>query len=127
MCIIKARYKYEKWICNYNDDLKNRGLDLNDYALDGTLIPSIINDALDLLITRICYLNDSLNGEEDIEKYIDENPTKLNAFLKAQYRMIYNLIFMSEKDPRDNMIDDIVVYEMKLGKINGFQKGLFRR
>lgn len=110
-----------------NDDLKNRGLDLNDYALDGTLIPSIINDALDLLITRICYLNDSLNGEEDIEKYIDENPTKLNAFLKAQYRMIYNLIFMSEKDPRDNMIDDIIVYEMKLGKINGFQKGLFRR
>ena len=110
-----------------NDDLKNRGLDLNDYALDGTLIPAIINDALDLLITRICYLNDSLNGEEDIEKYIDENPTKLNAFLKAQYRMIYNLIFMSEKDPRDNMIDDIIVYEMKLGKINGFQKGLFRR
>jgi hypothetical protein len=41
--------------------------------------------------------------------------------------MIYNLIFMSEKDPRDNMIDDIIVYEMKLGKINGFQKGLFRR
>lgn len=110
-----------------NDDLKNRGLDLNDYALDGTFIPAIINDALDLLITRICYLNDSLNGEEDIEKYIDENPTKLNAFLKAQYRMIYNLIFMSEKDPRDNMIDDIIVYEMKLGKINGFQKGLFRR
>lgn len=110
-----------------NDNLSSRGLDLNDYALDGTYIPAIINDALDLLITRICYLNDSLNGEEDIEKYIDENPTKLNAFLKAQYRMIYNLIFMSEKDPRDNMIDDIVVYEMKLGKINGFQKGLFRR
>lgn len=110
-----------------NDNLSSRGLDLNDYALDGTFIPAIINDALDLLITRICYLNDSLNGEEDIEKYIDENPTKLNAFLKAQYRMIYNLIFMSEKDPRDNMIDDIVVYEMKLGKINGFQKGLFRR
>ena len=110
-----------------NDNLSSRGLDLNDYALDGTFIPAIINDALDLLITRICYLNDSLNGEEDIEKYIDENPTKLNAFLKAQYRMIYNLIFMSEKDPRDNMIDDIIVYEMKLGKINGFQKGLFRR
>lgn len=110
-----------------NEDLMNRGLDLNEYALDGTLIPSIINDALDLLITRICYLNDSLGGEEDVEKYIDANPTKLNAFLKAQYRVIYNLIFMNETDPRDSLVDDIIVFEMKLGKINGFQKGLFRR
>ena len=28
-----------------NDNLSRRGLDLNDYALDGTFIPAIINDA----------------------------------------------------------------------------------
>lgn len=110
-----------------NDNLSSRGLDLNDYALDGTFIPAIINDAFDLLITRICYLSDNIKGEEDIETYIDNNPTKLKPFIKAQYRMIYNLIFLNDKDPRDSMIDDIIVFEIGLGKINDIQKGLFRR
>lgn len=110
-----------------NEDLMTRGLDLNDYALDGTYIPSIINDGLDLLITRICYLNDNIDGEGAIEKYLDDNPTRLKAFFKAQYRVIYNLVFMNETDPRDSLVDDIIVFELKLGKINGLQKGIFRR
>lgn len=108
-----------------NEYLSQKGLDLNDYALDGTLINAIINIGLDLLITRICYLDDDIKGEEDIEKYFDANPQKLNAFKKAQYRVIYNLIFQNETSPTDAYVDNIIVFEIGLGKINGWQKGLY--
>lgn len=108
-----------------NEYLTQKGLDLNDYALEGTLIPAIINIALDLLVTRTCYLDDSKKGEKDIEEYLDQNENKVNAWLKAQYRVIYNLIFQNETSPLDPMLDNIIVFEIGLGKINGFQKGIY--
>lgn len=108
-----------------NEYLSQKGLDLNDYALEGTLIPAIINIALDLLVTRTCYLDDSKKGEKDIEEYLDKNEDKVNAWLKAQYRVIYNLIFQNETSPLDPMLDNIIVFEIGLGKINGFQKGIY--
>lgn len=108
-----------------NEYLTQKGLDLNDYALEGTLIPAIINIALDLLVTRTCYLDDSKKGEKDIETYLDQNENKVNAWLKAQYRVIYNLIFQNETSPLDPMLDNIIVFEIGLGKINGFQKGIY--
>lgn len=108
-----------------NKYLTEKGLDLNDYALEGTLIPAIINIALDLLVTRTCYLDDSKKGEKDIEEYLDQNENKVNAWFKAQYRVIYNLIFQNETSPLDPMLDNIIVFEIGLGKINGFQKGIY--
>ena len=108
-----------------NEYLAEKGLDLNDYALDGTLINAIINIGLDILITRICYLDDDLSGEEDVEKYLDTHQDKVNAFYKAQYRVIYGLIFQGEESPLDSFVDNIIVHEIKLGKINGFQKGIY--
>ncbi len=108
-----------------NEYLSRKGLNLDDYALDGTLVDAIINIALDALVTRICYLDDDLDGEEGLEKYLDENPSKVDAFLKAQYRVIYGLIFQGEESPLDPFVDNIIVFEMKLGKINGFQKGIY--
>lgn len=110
-----------------NEYLTQKGLDLNDYALDGTAIPSLINIALDLLVTRICYLDDTINSEEDIEKYLDKNINKVNAFLKAQYRILYNLIFLNETSPTDPFVDNIICHEIGLGKINGWQKGIYYR
>ena len=108
-----------------NEYLSQKGLDLNDYALEGTLINAIINIALDLLVTRTCYLDDSKKGEKDIETYLDQNEDKVNAWFKAQYRVIYNLIFQNETSPLDPMLDNIIVFEIGLGKINGFQKGIY--
>ena len=108
-----------------NEYLATKGLDLNDYALDGTLIQAIINDGLDLLVTRICYLDDDKTSEEDIELALDKEPKKLGAFLKAQYRVIYNLIFQNETSPLDAFLDHIIVHELGWGKINGWQKGLY--
>lgn len=114
----------EKYIVT-NEYLSQRGLDLNDYALEGTLINAIINLALDLLVTRICYLNDSINGENDIENLLGENESKINTFFKAQYRVIYNLIFQNETSPVDPFIDNIIAHELGMAKINGWQKGIY--
>lgn len=105
--------------------IAQKGLNLNDYAIDGTAIPAIINNGLDLLITRISYLDDNHKGEEKIEKYLDEHPEKVGAFYKAQYRCIYNLIFMAETNPIDPFLDNIIVHELDLGAINGWQKGIY--
>lgn len=110
-----------------NQYLAERGLDLNDYALEGTLIPAIIRIGLDLLVTRICYLDDSISGEEDIELYFEEHPNKVDPFKKAQYRVIYNLIFQGETSPTDAFVDNIIAHEIGLSKINGWQKGIYYR
>lgn len=108
-----------------NNYLKEKGLDLNGYALDGTYIPAIINLGLDLAITRCSALNDDVKGEKNIEKWLDNNQDKLGAFKKLQYRIIYNLIFQGETSPTDKFVDDIIVHELRLGRINGTQYGIF--
>ena len=109
-----------------NQELAEKGLDLNDYALTGDLIPAIIGRGLDICISRCCYLNDSFkNGEDSVEEELDKNPQKVKAFKKLQYNVVYNLIFTATDDPVDLYIDTIIVHELKWGKINGFQKGLW--
>lgn len=110
-----------------NEYLMEKGLDLNEYALEGTYIPAIINLGLDLAVSRCCELNDNFKGESSIEKALDDDPNKLNAFFKLQYRIIYNLIFQNETSPIDQFVDTIIVHELGWGKINGFQKGLYYR
>ena len=105
--------------------LAQKGLDLNDYLVEDTLVAAIIGLGLDLCITRICKLNDSFKGEKSVEEALDEKPDLLDAFYKLQYRMIYNLIFQNETNPADQMLDDVIVFELGWGKINGFQKGIF--
>lgn len=114
----------EKYIVT-NDYLSQRGLNLNDYALEGTFVNAIIQLALDLLVTRICYLDDSIKGELDIEERLGNDEQKINTFFKAQYRVIYNLIFQNETSPVDPFIDNIIAHELEMSKINGWQKGLY--
>ena len=108
-----------------NQELAEKGLDLNDYSLTGEYIPAIINRGLDIAITRCCYLNDNFKGEQSIEKELDEHEEKVSAFKKLQYNVIYNLIFMNEDSPIDLYVDTIIVHELGWGKINGIQKGLW--
>lgn len=115
------------------EELQERGLNLSDYALDETFIPAIIQTGLDIAVSRCCFLNDNLYGESGLETFLetdDDNLSstdKISAFKKLQYRIIYNLIFQGELDPITNYVDTIIVHEMRCGKINGFQKGLFYR
>lgn len=116
----------EKYIVT-DEYLKEKGLDLNDYALDGTLIPSIKNIANDILVSRVCYLDDDIKGEENIESLLGNDESKIKKYFKAQYRVIYNLIFQNETNPLDPLVDNIIVFELCWGKINGFQKGIYYR
>ena len=108
-----------------NEELAERGLDLNDYALDGTYINAIIVRALDIAITRCCFLNDNFKGETSVEQALDSNSDLVSGFKKLQYQIIYNLIFMAEDNPIDLYVDTIISHELGWGKINGFQKGLW--
>lgn len=108
-----------------NEYLSERGLDLNEYALEGTYINAIIQLGLDLLVSRICYLDDDKKGEKDIELALGNDEDKINTFFKAQYRVIYGLIFQNETNPIDPLVDNIIVHELGWGKINGWQKGIY--
>ena len=114
-----------------NEELTEMGLNLNDYAIDGTAINSIIHMGLDIAITRCCFLNDNFKGAKSIEKALDEDVAKDNekglvdSFKKLQKRIIYNLIFTATDDPVDLYVDTIIVHELNWGKINGFQKGIW--
>lgn len=116
----------EKYIVT-DEYLSQKGLDLNEYALDGTLIPAIKNIALDILVSRICYLDDDIKGEKSIEERLVDDEDKIATFFKAQYRVIYNLIFQNETSPLDPLLDNIIVHELGWGKINGWQKGIYYR
>lgn len=108
-----------------DDELKVKGLNLGDYALEETMIPAIIALGLDLTVTRASALNDDIKGENAIEKFLDEHQDKVDAFKKLQYRVIYNLIFQNETSPTDKFVDDIIVHELRLGRINATQFGIF--
>lgn len=108
-------------------DLAERGVNLNDYAINGDLIPAIIYIGLDICVSRCCFLNDNFKGEKSVEKALDENDDLVPSFKKLQFRVIWNLIFSAEDNPIDNYVDTIIVHELGWGKINGIQKGLFYR
>lgn len=109
-----------------NEELAEKGLNLNDYALTGDLIPALINRGLDICVSRCCYLNDIFKkGEKSIEEELDENPDKVGSFKKLQFNVLWNLLFTATDDPVDLYIDTIIVHELGWGKINGFQKGLW--
>lgn len=108
-----------------NEECAEKGLDLNEYALTGELIPALINRALDIAITRCAYNYDNIESEEDIETKLDENPNKVKVFKKLQFNILWNLIFTATDDPVDVYIDTIISKELNIGKINGFQKGIW--
>ena len=113
----------KEYIITYSE-VQERGLNLSDYAIDDTMIPAIIQTALDIAVTRCCYLFDNINGENDLEIALDTHLDKVGSFKKLQYRIIYNLIFQAETDPVNIYVDTIISHEINLGKINGYQKGL---
>lgn len=108
-----------------NEELKEHGLDLNEYALEGTLIPAIIMKGLDITITRVSTLNDDVKGEKNIERWLDNNKDKTDDFKKIQRQIIYNLIFENATAPTDKYVDDAIVHELRIGRINGTQFGIY--
>lgn len=108
-----------------NEELAEQGLNLNDYALTGDLVPALIHRGLDICISRCCFLNDNFKGSKSVEEALDSDPNKVESFKKLQFNILWNLVFTAETDPVDQYIDIIIVHELGWGKINGFQKGLW--
>lgn len=110
-----------------NEELQPKGLDLTEYTLEGTNIIAIINIALDLAITQCLKMNDNFKYSKDIEKALDDNQDLVESFKKLQFRVIYNLLFVGDVDPIDKVVENIITFDLRWGKINGFQKGYFSR
>ena len=107
-------------------ELQEKGLDLNEYALDGTMINAIILNALDIAVSRCCFLNDTFKkGEKSIEQALDQDQDLVEPFKKLQRKVLWNLIFTATDDPVDLYVDTIIVHELNWGKINGIQKGVW--
>lgn len=106
-------------------ELEQKGLILSDYALDTTFIPAIIEIALDLAVTSILRFNDNFKYEDDIGKALDNEPRLVSAFKKLQYQIIYNLIFLGDIDPINNIVERIIASDLRWCKINGWQKQLY--
>lgn len=113
-----------------NEYLAEKGLDLNEYALDGTYINAIIQRGLYIVVNRMCQIGNQFHSEKEIETYLEQNDDirtseeKISAFYQTQYQVIYNLIFQNETNPVDQYVDGILVYQLGC-KIHGFQKGLW--
>lgn len=111
-----------------NDELKETyGLDLDEYALDTTFVPMILNITFEKAITRILFLNDNFSYESDIEKALDDNQSLVKPFKKLQFQIAYNLVFLGDSDPLDFQVDSIICSDLRFGKLNGWQKQVFRR
>ena len=111
-----------------NEELTEKGINLDEYAVDSNFVLAIINDGLDICVTRVCYLNDSFDkGELSVEEALDKEPVKVPVFKKLQCEIVYNLIFTAENSPTGGYIDDIIAYELDLGKVNGIQKGIHKK
>ena len=108
-----------------NKELAEKGIDLNDYIVDGARIPAFINICLEEVITRIFTLNDDFKYESDIEERLDKDSKLVPAFKKLQYKAIYNTLFLGDNDPIDKSVDNIITSDLHWGKINGFQKRVF--
>lgn len=117
----------KEYIITSDELFENYGFDLGDYALDTTFVPMIINTALGKAITRILDLNDDLRFEKNIEKALDEEPQLVPAFKKLQFQVIYNLVFLGDNNPIDMSVDAIICSDLRLCKINGWQKRVFVR
>ena len=115
------------YIITSEELIENYGLDLTEYASDDSYINAIIRKALNMAITRVLFWNDNFEYEDDIELAIDNNKKLIKGFKKLQYQVIYNLIFSGDDNPIDAEVDNIITCDLRWGKINGFQKQIFRK
>lgn len=102
------------------------GLDLENFAIDETAINSLINLCVGKVITAIYKLNDEIESDQEIYDFLI-GKNKVATFEKLQYATIYNYLYISGDDPMTTAISDIIVYELKLSKINGIQKGVYNK
>lgn len=107
-----------------NEELNQKGLSLDDYALTGDFVQPLIYLAVDLAVDKICELGDNFKGESGIEQAMDSNSELVSVFKKIQYRILWNLLFTAETNPTDSLVDSIISKQFG-AKINGFQKGLY--
>ena len=111
-----------------NEELTERDLNLEDYAIGDAEANAIILDCIDDCVTLCCSMNDDFKkGELSVEEALEKEPYKVSIFKKLQYQMLLCELRTPDENPLDNIkLQRIVSHELGWGKINGFQKGVYK-
>ena len=96
------------------------GIDLEEDLVDTTKKPFILNIAFEYVVKEIFSLNDNIKSRQEIEASLDSEE-KIYVFKWCQAKVISNL-FSYKNVIIDDTIIDSIRFELKLSKINGFQK-----
>ena len=95
-------------------------VDLEEDMTDTTKKQYILNLGFEYLIKEIFRLNDYLESRSQIKMRLDTDD-KVYAFKWCQAKIISNL-FNFKDVIIDDIITDTIRFEMRLSKVNGFQR-----
>ena len=95
-------------------------VDLEEDMTDTTKKQYILNLGFEYLIKEIFRLNDYLESRSQIKMRLDTED-KVYAFKWCQAKIISNL-FNFKDVIIDDIITDTIRFEMRLSKVNGFQR-----
>lgn len=100
----------------------NFGYSLEEELKEPTKDNIVLNIVYRYLLTYIMSINSNFRGNmQELKQYLLSKEEYVNAFKWAQFKQLYNMI---EYDTDDVLKDvkDIIVYELKLLDLNGWQK-----
>jgi hypothetical protein len=107
--------------------LQTYGIVPKEYMKDAP-VGALLEEAFQMLITRIFDLNPNIDTQEDIYNFLFNeafSEAKLNdrieSFKYAQKLIISNLLILDE-NPISAEVDSVIANRLKLKKVNGYQK-----
>lgn len=116
-----------KYIITYDELINDYQFNLGTYVTDVMFVNTVIKQAYERCVTAILHFNDNLKGRNALFEKIDNNEDLVYGFKKLQFQVIYNMCFLGDSDPIDTYCEEIICFDMNMGKINGFQKGIYRK
>ena len=103
------------------------GIVPKDYMKDAP-VGALLEEAYQMLITRIFDLNPFIDVEEDIYNALfnddfteEKRNDRAESFRYAQKVIVSNLLNLDE-NPISAEVDSVIANRLKLKKVNGFQK-----
>jgi hypothetical protein len=107
--------------------LQTYGIVPKDYMKDAP-VGALLEEAFQMLITRIFDLNPNMDIQEDIYDFLfnadftqEKRDDRAESFRYAQKLIVSNLLNLDE-NPISAEVDSVIANRLKLKKVNGFQK-----
>lgn len=94
---------------------------LEEELIDDTKVEMVCRLVYEDMLTYIMTKNQDLRGKKrDLIAYLLENEERIEDFKYAQYKHLYNMIWLDTDDVLQDVYD-IIAVRLKLVKINGWK------